>query len=90
MSSSYETWEESATQDKRKGRRTALATSDDLLENAIAPATFYKVRHQRPDRLITVLMGANHHRWIALSSDAATRSTVFGANFGGFMRGKSP
>ena len=30
MSSSYETWEESATQDKRKGRRTALATSDDF------------------------------------------------------------
>src|SRR5262245_44799447 len=32
MSSSYETWEESATQDKRKGRRTVLATSDDFLK----------------------------------------------------------
>jgi hypothetical protein len=90
MSSSYETWEESATQDKRKGRRTVLATSDDLLENAIAPATFYKVRHQPQDGFFTVLMGATHHRPGAVSRDAPPQGAGFGGNQGAFTGPKYP
>jgi hypothetical protein len=57
MTSSYETCERNATQDKRKGRRAAMTAFDDYGEIEIAPASFYKLRHQRRVLWTTVFMG---------------------------------
>jgi hypothetical protein len=57
MTSSYEICEGNATQDKRKGRRAAMTAFDDLREIGIAPASFYKLRHQRWVLWTTVFMG---------------------------------
>jgi hypothetical protein len=61
MTSSYETCRGNATQDKRKGRRAAMTAFDDW-EIEIAPASFYKLRHQRRDGRDTVFMPDNEPR----------------------------
>src|SRR5689334_25230621 len=76
MSSSYETWEESATQDKRKGRRTVLATSDDFLK---CNRTGHLLQGAPPKtgRADFGAHGATHHRPGVLSRDARPQPATF-------------